>query len=297
LALLQKDKYLGMYRLLNQAGAGRHCQVWEAMHDGRNERFALKIIREDYRYDAEQLNLMRHEFAVGRELTHPNVITIFEFDSSKEAPFIAMEFFPAAANLKDMIAKPGDQFARQIPKIIEQAAEGLAYFHQQGWIHRDIKPNNFLVNPAGEVKLIDYAIAERRRGLLSRLFGRSKIQGTRSYMSPEQIRAQALDPRSDVYSFGCVMFELFAGKPPFTGNSENELLNKHLRTPAPSAETYNKNLTYECVQLVKSMLAKQPADRPESMDDVLAYLRAYRVYRSMPAARKESEVGDRESEV
>ncbi len=179
-----------MYRLLNQAGAGRHCQVWEAMHDGRNERFALKIIREDYRYDAEQLNLMRHEFAVGRELTHPNVITIFEFDSSKEAPFIAMEFFPSAANLKDMVVKGVDQFARQIPKIIEQAAEGLAYFHQQGWIHRDIKPNNFLVNPAGEVKLIDYAIAERRRGLLSRLFGRSKIQGTRSYMSPEQIRAE-----------------------------------------------------------------------------------------------------------
>jgi serine/threonine protein kinase len=288
--VLQKDKYLGMYRLLNQAGAGRHCQVWEAMHDGRNERFALKIIREEYRNDSEQLNLMRHEFAVGRELSHPNVITIFEFDSSKQDAFIAMEFFPSAANLKDMIVKGVDQFARQIPKIIEQAGEGLAYFHRQGWIHRDIKPNNFLVNPAGEVKLIDYAIAERRRGLLSRLFGKSKIQGTRSYMSPEQIRGQALDPRSDVYSFGCVMFELFAGKPPFTGNSENELLNKHLRTPAPSAETYNKNLTYECVQLVKSMLAKAPADRPDSMDDVLAALRANRVYRSMPAAPKKSEV-------
>jgi serine/threonine protein kinase len=295
--VLQKNSYLGMYRLLNRVGDGRHCQVWEAMHDGRNERYALKIINEQYYNDGEQINLMKHEFAVGRELSHPNVITIFEFDSSKQVPFIAMEFFASATNLKQLIVQGIDNVARQIPRIIEQAAAGLAYFHQQGWIHRDIKPNNFLVNPAAEVKLIDYAIAERRRGLLSRLFGKSRIQGTRSYMSPEQIRGQPLDQRSDLYSFGCVMFELFAGRPPFTGNSENELLNKHLRTPAPSAETYNKNLTYECVQLVKSMLAKNSDDRPESMDDVLGVLRAYRVYRSMPAAKKESGVGGQESEV
>ena len=98
--MLQKNSYLGMYRLLNRVGDGRHCQVWEAMHDGRNERYALKIINEQYRNDSEQLNLMKHEFAVGRELSHPNVITIFEFDSSKQVPFIAMEFFAAATNLK-----------------------------------------------------------------------------------------------------------------------------------------------------------------------------------------------------
>jgi serine/threonine protein kinase len=225
------------------------------------------------------------------------VITIFEFDSSKTAPFIAMEFFASATNLKQLISPTTqptggfvlgiERMVRQIPRIIEQAAAGLAYFHQQGWIHRDIKPNNFLINPAADVKLIDYAIAERRRGLLGRLFGKTKIAGTRSYMSPEQIRGQALDFRTDIYSFGCVMFELLAGKPPYTGNTENELLNKHLRAPIPSAETYNKYLTYECVQLVKAMLAKDPVDRPVSMDEVLGYLRANRVYRTMPPAPKE----------
>jgi eukaryotic-like serine/threonine-protein kinase len=291
----QRGDYFGMYRLLNPAGNGRHCDVWEAMHDGKNERFAVKIIKSDYRNDGTQINLMKHEFAVGRELSHPNVITIFEFDSSKIAPFIAMEFFAAATNLKKLISPSAqtigsavsglERIARQIPKIIDQAAAGLAYFHERGWIHRDIKPDNFLVNPAADVKLIDYAIAERRRGLLGRLFGKTQIAGTRSYMSPEQIRGQSLDHRTDIYSFGCVMFELFAGKPPYTGNSENELLNKHLRAPIPSAETYNKYLTYECVQLVKAMLAKDPADRPVSMDEVLGYLRANRVYRSMPAPK------------
>ncbi len=294
--MAQRGEYFGMYRLLNPAGNGRHCDVWEAMHDGKNERFALKIIRADYRNDAVQLGLMRHEFAVGRELTHPNCITIYEFDASKASPFLAMEFFASATNLKKLIspniqsigdAVPGiERIARQIPRIIEQAAAGLAYFHQRGWIHRDIKPDNFLVNPDADVKLIDYAIADRRKGLLGRLFGKSQIAGTRSYMSPEQIRGQALDHRTDIYSFGCVMFELFSGRPPYTGNSENELLTKHLRAPIPSAETFNKNLTYECVQLVKAMLAKEPKDRPESMDEVLEHLRAYRVFRSMPAARK-----------
>ena len=284
--MAQQGKYLGSYRLLNLVGNGRHCQVWEAMHDGRNERFALKIINANYRTDSEQLNLMKHEFAVGCDLVHPNVIRSIEFDSSKLSPFLAMEFFASATNLKQLIVQGVDRIVRQVPKIIEQAAAGLAYFHRQGWIHRDIKPDNFLVNPAADVKLIDFAIAERKKGMLGRLFGKSRIQGTRSYMSPEQIRGKAVDPRADIYSFGCVVFELLAGRPPFTGNSENELLNKHLKSAPPSIETYNKNLTYEFVQLVKSMLAKNPEERPESMDYVLEYLQTYRVYRSMPAASK-----------
>lgn len=301
--MAQRGEYYGMYRLLNPAGNGRHCDVWEAMHDGKNERFALKIIRADLRnervpFDPAQIALMRHEFSVGRELSHPNCITVYEFDTSKTAPFLAMEFFANAANLKKMISPSTatigsavtgiERIARQIPKIIEQGAAGLAYFHQRGWIHRDIKPDNFLVNPEADVKLIDYAIAERRKGLLGRLFGKSQIAGTRSYMSPEQIRGQSLDHRTDIYSFGCVMFELFAGRPPYTGNSENELLNKHLRAPIPSAESYHKNLTYECVQLVKAMLAKSPKDRPDSMDQVLAAIQTYRIYRSMPVARNAS---------
>ena len=281
-----QGKYLGQYRLLNLVGNGRHCQVWEAMHDGKNERFALKVINAAYRNDSEQLNLMKHEFSVGKDLVHPNVIRSIEFDNSKDCPFLAMEFFASATNLKQLIVQGVNKIARQIPKIIQQGAEGLAYLHRQGWYHKDIKPNNFLVNPAAEVKLIDFAIAERKKGLLGRMLGRSKVQGTRSYMAPEQIRGQAINHQADVYSFGCVVFELLTGKPPYTGNSENELLNKHLKAPVPSPETYNKNLTYKCVQLVKSMLQKTPELRPESMDYVLEYLKAYRVYRTNPGAAK-----------
>ena len=96
--MAQQGEYLGMYRLLNLVGNGRHCQVWEAMHDGRNERYALKVINSNYRNDGEQLSLMKHEFAVGKELSHPNVITIFEFDSSKLSPGpLALLGFPVVS--------------------------------------------------------------------------------------------------------------------------------------------------------------------------------------------------------
>ena len=109
---------------------------------------------------------MRHEFQVGQPLVHPRVIRTLEFDTSRQAPFVAMEFF-GPTNLKQFILQGVDQIAYLVPKIAEQAAEGLAYFHEQGWIHRDIKPNNFLINAQGNAKLIDFALGRDGRGAFS----------------------------------------------------------------------------------------------------------------------------------
>jgi serine/threonine protein kinase len=168
-------------------------------------------------------------------------------------------------------------------KIIAQAAEALAHFNQTGWVHRDIKPDNFLVTDDGEVKLIDFALAKRcRRGLMKLLTPRTKIQqGTKSYMSPEQIRGEALDERSDVYSFACTIFELVAGKPPFTGTSVNDLLTKHLKAAPPSLEAANPNVTPAFAQLVRRSMAKNLTARPQTMDDFLREFRTMRLFRSM----------------
>ena len=113
------------------------------------------------------------------------------------------------------------------------------------------------------MKLIDLALATRvRRGLARLLALKSKVQGTRSYMSPEQIRGQVLDQRADVYSFGCTIHELIAGKPPFTGASSTELLNKHLKSTPPSLDALDRNVTMEFARLVRKTLAKDPAGRP-----------------------------------
>jgi serine/threonine protein kinase len=228
--------------------------------------------------------LMRQEFTAAKEMHHKNVIRVYEFDAEREMPFLAMEYFPSV-NLKQLILDSRDALEPRMPKIIEKAAMGLTHVHDQGWIHRDIKPDNFLIREDNEVKLIDFALAEKKKSGFQRLFsGRGKIQGTRSYMSPEQIRGQSLDERSDIYSFGCTMFECLAGRAPYTGYSTDDLLNKHLRAQPPSLEALNRNVTTEFSNLIKKTLAKEKAERPQTMADFLRDLMGMRVLKVMPKA-------------
>ncbi|MCH5373994.1 MAG: serine/threonine protein kinase, partial [Planctomycetes bacterium] len=168
-------------------------------------------------------------------------------------------------------------------KIIEQTTHGLHYLHQRGWVHCDIKPDNLLVNDDGHVKLIDFTIAQRpKRNLLSLLGFKQPVRGTRSYMSPEQIRGERLDGRSDIYSLGCVIFELLTGRPPFTGSSPNELLEKHLRSSIPTVVVYNKDVTKECADLIRRMMGKKRETRPESMWEVLQEFRNIQIFSKKP---------------
>ncbi len=163
----------------------------------------------------------------------------------------------------------------------------MGYLHGCGWIHRDVKPDNFLLNKKGELKLIDFALAVRSKGLLGKLLsGKSKIQGTRSYMSPEQIRGRAVDARSDIYSLGCMLYELIGGKPPFTGQSTQELLTKHLTAGPPAVMAPGREVTPEFSQLLKKMIAKKPQDRPHTMDDVVSALRGMKIFHRTPQPPK-----------
>lgn len=280
---LAGQQYLGPYRLLHIVKTGQTSQVWAAINDKDQFRCALKTILSEFRKDREHLAYMKNEFLVGRMLEHERVIRIFEQGVSQGIPYLVMEFFPYP-NMKDIIQRVLDQVDFMLPTIIERAADGLAYFNEKGWVHRDVKPDNFLVNLDGEVKLIDFALAQRQKGGLAKLLSRkSKIQGTRSYMSPEQIRGQPLDVRSDVYSFGCTIYHLLAGQPPYTGVSSNELLSKHLAAPVPAVETQNRNITPEFSQLLQSMMAKRPEGRPATMTDVLRQVRVIPLFKVPPA--------------
>jgi eukaryotic-like serine/threonine-protein kinase len=161
-----------------------------------------------------------------------------------------------------------------------------------GWVHRDVKPDNLLVNSAGEVRIIDFAIAQhiQKPSFFSnfmRRFRKPDIKGTRSYMSPEQIRGLPLDGRADIYSFGATAYELVTYRPPFRAASQQELLQKQIiEKPAPP-QSFNKDVTDEFGALVLKMLAKKPEQRPQSFHEVLKGLNAVKVFKTPVIGKKE----------
>jgi serine/threonine-protein kinase len=187
-------------------------------------------------------------------------------------------------NFKQQIISGGyKKLQHRAKAILTAAAAGLAHCNEKGWIHRDIKPDNFLLRDDDVVKLIDFNLARKPAGGLSKLFGgKTTVQGTHSYMSPEQIRGQSLDARADIYSFGCMLHEFFTGKPPFTANSPNELLQRHLTTRPQPLTVFNKNITPEFASYIMRLMAKAPKDRPNNMKDVMMELKTQKIFYNPP---------------
>ncbi len=280
------QEFVGSYRLINLIRAGKSCEVFDVANDSTGERLAMKLLAGDAARNKEEVAFLKHEYEVGRGFDHPQVIHVYNFGRDKQNVYLVMELFQSP-NLKQRIVQGVDALAPLANECIRQAAEGLAYFHSTGWVHRDIKPDNFLMDDAGNVKLIDFALATKRKGGLARLFsGKSKIQGTRSYMSPEQIRGQPVDERADIYSFACTVYELLTGKPPYTGVSTNDLLTKHLRAPIPPVQAGNRNITEDFGALLKASLAKKPEDRPQTMGDFLTEMQMRPIFKIPPAVQK-----------
>lgn len=267
---------LGQLKLVQQVGVGRHCQIWEAA-DPSGGRVAVKVIVPTMAADAAQRRFLEHELKVATSLDHPTIIRIDRLSEEGGLPHLVMEFFPHP-NLKKQIQAGCEALAPRLQRLVTEMALALEHVHGRGWVHRDVKPENVLAGPDGQVKLIDFAIAARLTGFFGKLLGGSTPpQGSPSYMSPEQIRGQALDARSDIYSFGCVLFELLTGKPPYGGAATNEILNKHVSAPIPPVDKLNPNATSAAAKLLRQLLAKNPSERPKSLREVLDQLRAIRL--------------------
>jgi len=286
--------YLGRYRLIRLIRAGASCQVWEAIDDIDHRKLALKALQPELRADKQEIAFLRHEFEVGKGFSHPNVIEVYDFSTDRSIPYLALEL-STGRNFKQALREGYETIAHKLVHIIQRAAEGLAYFHEQGWVHRDVKPDNFLVDEQWDVKLIDFALAQKQAGMLSKLFSmKGKIQGTRSYMAPEQIRGKAPQQTADIYSFGCMVFELLSGKLPYTASTPEELLHKHLQAGVPSVNVNNSNVTVEFNDLVFRMMSKNAEARPQSMQEFLDEMKALRVFRVTPKPPAEDAVEEQE---
>ena len=231
--------YIGPYRLLKLIRSGSRTHVWEAMNSADNQRVAIKSLQPDYRKDRQELTALKHEYEVGSSLDHANINRVFEFDVTRGVPYVVMDYFNAP-NLKQSIRQFPDRVRENLVSIVEQAAAGLQHLHERGWIHRDIKPDNYLMDETCEVRLIDFAISQKikKKSALGSLFGgKAPIVGTRSYMSPEQIKGEHLEPSSDIYSLGCVIFESLLSTRPVYGEHGGRAVDE---TPAQSATLHRQ---------------------------------------------------------
>jgi eukaryotic-like serine/threonine-protein kinase len=272
---------IGGYRLQNLMMTGQTSQVWEVVEVASGRHFAMKLLLPEKLEDEEHRKLLFHEAEVGIQLAHPNIIKIIKLVKEDDNPYFVMEFFPAG-NLKlRVMHKKWDFIKEKAHDIFKQAATGLAYMNANGWVHRDVKPDNIMVNSAGEVRLIDFALAQR---IGRSLFGRrGKPAGTRSYMSPEQIRGEALDGRADVYSFGASAYEVVAGRPPFRAANPTDLLHKQILEKPISPQVYNADVSDEFAALILRCLAKKKQDRPRDFHEILMALRGMQVFKSEAA--------------
>jgi serine/threonine-protein kinase len=270
---------IGSYRILSQIGAGGMGQVYLAEHRHLRRKAAIKVLSRELADRPDLLERFFQEARATSMIEHPGIVQIFDCEVEPTGrPYIVMEYLPGetlAAHLARVRVLPVTSAA----KLARGMAEALAAAHAKGIVHRDFKPENVFVLPQEAVKVVDFGIAK-----LVGDFHADKVHQTRSgsmmgtplYMSPEQCRdAASTDFRTDLYSLGCVAFEMLAGRPPFQQQAVGELIVAHMMQAPPDLRALVPSLPSAVADLVAALLRKDPAERPSSMRDVADRLVAF----------------------
>jgi len=277
------NEMIGGYRLRSLLQSGQTSQVFEVVEPTSHRHFAMKLLLPEVASDGEQRRALFNEAEIGVKLTHANVIRIHRVNRAPDTPHFIMEFFPSGSLRLRLQAKDFAFVKEHSRKIFKAVGTGLAYMNAMGYVHCDVKPDNILVNAIGETKIIDFAISKKiPQGMAKWFYRKKKPQGTPSFMSPEQISGEMPDPRSDIYSYGCTLFELTTGRPPFRGTSVNDLLSRHFKEKPAPPSAYNPDVTDEFSAFVLKLLTKKKADRPANFHEVLISLKKVKqIYKSV----------------
>jgi serine/threonine protein kinase len=271
---------LGNYEILAKLGAGGMGAVFKARHRRMKRIVAVKVLSSDIARQSSFVKRFQREVETIAQLTHPNIVMAFDADEADIGHFLVMEYVEGR-DLASEVHDHGPLSVEAAVDVITQAASGMAYAHTKGIIHRDIKPANLMLTNLGVVKVADLGLAritgmgdERDTANFS-LTQAGGILGTVDYMPPEQsLDSTAIDHRADIYSLGCTLYFLLTGKPPYAAGSLMGLMLQHRDAPIPSLASVRHDVPPALVTVFERMIAKQPADRPQSMDDVIRLLDA-----------------------
>ncbi|QDU37056.1 Serine/threonine-protein kinase PknB [Maioricimonas rarisocia] len=294
--MADNESIIDDYELVNCISTGNLSQIWEVKQVSSGQQLAMKLLLPEAFAEAEYKRALKQEAAIAKNLEHPNIIRVFDVVVNRKHAYFIMEYF-RAANLKNMIRNDLTGTRVRARRMMECVSQALAAMQEQGLVHRDIKPDNILINKGSEVRLIDFSLTTKSAGALAKVLSskrRTSIQGTRTYLAPEVIKREPTTFAADMYSLGITFYEVLTGRPPFISGNPNELLMMHIRETPEKPSGFHDNVTPEADNLVMRMLAKKPKDRPANMQELFAEVRSLKIFKSDPEeyARAKAEAAE-----
>src|SRR6478736_3056769 len=261
----------GRYELQELVGKGGMSSVYRAQDRLLERTVAIKLLHEHYSRDEDYVERFRREARAAAQLSHPNIVTVIDRGEDGGRQFIVFEYVDGQ-NLKQLVEKKGRLPVRTALELGIAVGHALAFAHESGLVHRDVKPQNVLLGN-GEVKVTDFGIA-RSADVQQGLTQTGTVLGTSDYIAPEQASGQPVNALSDVYSLGVVLYELLAGTPPFRGDSFVAVAVQHVNDPPPSIELVRPDVPLRLDAALQRAMAKRPEDRFPSMSAFVSELEA-----------------------
>src|SRR6516225_1077624 len=268
------------YVIKRKLGSGGMADVYLAEDQELGRRVALKLLDDRHASDDQFVERFRREAQSAAGLNHPSIVSIFDRGQAEGTYYIAMEYLDGRT-LKELLIRNGPTPPAIAIDYARQILGALSFAHRNGIVHRDIKPHNIVVGRDGRLKVTDFGIA---RSGASQMTEAGSIVGTAQYLSPEQARGAPVDPRSDLYSLGIVLYEMLTGKVPFTGDTPVEIAMKHLRSVAEPPSEFRSEVSRDLDAVVMRALAKEPDQRYGSAEEMDADLA--RVARGVAVSRE-----------
>ena len=266
-ALSAGEILAGRYRVIKKVGKGAFGVVLLVEDQMVNEEIILKFLNPHMASDESVIKRFIHELRYARRITHENVIRIYDFITFGRSSAISMEYFKSHSLSYEMHTNKSWNFKRAI-KIFIEICKGLRVAHSVDVVHRDIKPANILIGPNDVVKVVDFGLAAAASQTDSRITKSGLLVGTPTYMAPEQIRAKKIDCRTDIYSMGVMMYELFTGSPPYKGEDHMATLFQHIEGKAVPAKDKNPKIPTSLNDIIMKAMAKKPEDRYQKVEDL-----------------------------